>query len=353
MVRVRVEPRAFGRTAAGATVTRYDVRAGDGSGFAVLDFGGAITEVRVPDRAGRTGNVTLAWPDLSGYERNDAYLGVVIGRCANRIAAAQLPLAGRTHALSRNEGRHHLHGGAGGFHVRPWRARPFEGDGEGGVELRRTSPAGEEGYPGTLEVTARMTWTVTHELRIAFHAVTDAPTAVNPTQHAYWNLADGATGTVLDHRLTLFAGAFTPVDAEGIPTGRIEEVTGTPFDLRAGPTLGEVVGTPDPRVRARGGLDHNFVLRDGSVPPAPELRTAAILRHPPTGRRLTLRTSAPGLQVYTGNDLGEGHARHAGVALEAQGFPDAPHHPSFPSWWLGPDAPFRREIRYAFASDPA
>ncbi|MDZ7799756.1 MAG: aldose epimerase family protein [Trueperaceae bacterium] len=349
-------------------MTRHHVRADDGSGFAVLDFGGAITEVRVPDRWGRMRDVTLGWPDAAGYERNDAYLGVVIGRCANRVAGGELPVGGRTHALPRNEGRHHLHGGPGGFHVRTWGVRPVgtaagpreEADGtdrdEGGVELWRISPAGEEGYPGRLEVRVRMTWSLAHALRIVFHATADAPTVVNLTQHPYWNLA--GSGTILDHDLTVHADAYTPVDADGIPTGQIAPVTGTPFDLRAGGRLTRVVTADDPAIRAAGGLDHNYVLRPAD-PGVAGCTAAATLSDPRSGRRLQVRTTAPGLQAYSGNGLGGGraghagrpYARHGGIALEAQGFPDAPHHPYFPSWAVTPEAPFRREVVYAFGAD--
>jgi len=351
-VHVRSSP--FGTTATGVSVTRFDLTAPDGSGISVLDFGAVVLEVRVPDRDGRIANVALGHAELGGYERNAPYFGAVVGRCANRIAAARFTLDGEEHRLAANEGRHHLHGGPGGFHVRAWHGQAAS-SGDGGAELilRRTSPDGEEGYPGTAEVEARIGWSVRHELSVTLHARVDAPTLMNLAHHGYWNLAGEGSGSVDDHALAVAADAYLPVGTTMIPTGEIAAVAGTPFDLRAGRRIGDAVRAGHRQVRIANGIDHTLVLRDGDrVAPS----EAARLTDPASGRRLRLRTDQPGLQVYTGNALdgrvvgrsGRAYRQGDGVALEPQRFPDAPHHPHFPSVVLRPGRAYRSTAVFAF-----
>lgn len=355
MSEITVEARPFGRTAAGEAVTRYVLAAPDGSGVSVLTLGTAVTEVRVPDRDGRLASVALAHPDLGGYERNAPYFGVVVGRCANRIAGATFELDGRRHDLTPNEGRNQLHGGPDGFHTRVFEAEVERAPGEAAVVLRRVSPAGEEGYPGRLDVRVRIAWTVRHELRVVCEATCDAPTPVNLTHHGSWNLAGEGAGSVDRHRLAVHADGYLPVDAALLPLGEIAPVDGTPFDLRGGPEIGPAVRDLHPQVRIANGLDHCFVLRG----PAGTLRPVARLEDPASGRGMTVLSDQVGLQVYTGNALdgalrgpsGRAYRQGDGVALEAQGLPDAVHRPAFPSVVLRPGERYRNETVFAFDAE--
>ncbi|NBC95810.1 MAG: galactose-1-epimerase [Deinococcus-Thermus bacterium] len=351
MPQVEVRSSPFGRTTDGTQVDRYELIADDGSGVAVLTLGTAVSEVRVPDREGRIANVALAHPDLSGYERNDPYFGVVVGRCANRIAGARFELDGRTVRLPANEGPNHLHGGPDGFHARVWEAEAETGPGEAAVVLRRVSPDGEAGYPGRLEATVRIAWSVRHELRVTCEARCDAATLANLTHHGSWNLAGEGSGGVDRHRLSVHADAYLAVDEALLPTGEIAPVAGTPLDLRAGPEIGPAVRSGHRQIRLANGIDHAFVLDA-----AQGVRPVARLEDPGTGRGMTVHSDQRSLQVYTGNALdgrlvgpsGRAYRQGDGVALEAQGFPDAPHHPAFPSSVLRPGETYLNETVFAF-----
>lgn len=311
-------------------------------------YGGRLVSLRAPDRAGRFAEVIVGPRSLGGFLAPNPHFGGVVGRYANRIAGGVLSLDGQVHRLSRNEGANTLHGGIEGFDRKLWEAR-VEGD---ALILSRVSPHGEEGFPGTLSVT--VTYAVSEgDLRITYDAVTDRSTVVNLTHHAYFNLAGPRSRDVLDHRLTIWADAFTPVDVESIPTGEIRSVEGTPFDFRTPRSIGERIGDSDPQLRVGGGYDQNFVL--GGVTDAPRLVARAV--DPDSGRVLEVRTTAPGLQLYTGNHLGpsiraRGAARrtHGGFCLETQHFPDAPHHPAFPSTVLRPGERWRSETVYRLST---
>ncbi len=372
MADVQVHASPFGTTATGVPVTRFDLSAPDGSGVSVLDLGAVVLELRVPDRDGRLANVVLGHAELGGYQRNAPYFGAVVGRCANRIGGARFTLDSEDHRLAANEGRHQLHGGPGGFHLRAWHGEAASrGDGGAEVILRRTSPDGEEGYPGTAEVEARIGWSVPHRLTIDLHARVDAPTLMNLAHHGYWNLGGEGSGSVDDHVLAVAADAFLPVGTTLIPTGELAAVTGTPFDLRSGRRIGDVVRSGHRQVRIANGIDHNLVLRERTRREAdpsgaslqdgrlPDVSEAARLTDPGSGRRLRLLTDQRGLQVYTGNALdgrivgrsGRAYRQGDGVALEAQGFPDAPHHPHFPSVVLRPGHAYRSTTLFAFDAE--
>jgi aldose 1-epimerase len=348
---VEVTSSPFGRTRDGVRVDLVELSAGDGSGVSVLTLGTAVAEVRVPDREGRLANVVLAHRDLAGYERNDPYFGVVVGRCANRIAGARFELDGRTIRLPANEGPNHLHGGPHGFHARVWEAETETGPGEAAVVLRRVSPDGEAGYPGRLEATVRIAWTTRHELRVTCEARCDAPTLANLTHHGSWNLAGEGSGSVDRHRLTVHADAYLSVDEALLPTGEIAPVGGTPLDLRAGPEIGPAVRSGHRQVRLAGGIDHAFVLDEVQA-----VRPVARLEDPASGRAMTVHSDQRSLQVYIGNALdgrlvgpsGRAYRQGDGVALEAQGFPDAPHHPAFPSPVLRPGEAYVNETVFDF-----
>jgi aldose 1-epimerase len=320
----------FGTLPDGTAVQRWALERG-GVRVRVLSYGGIVQSAEVPDRDGVPADVVLGFPGLEGYLRHpEPYLGALIGRYANRIAGARFPLDGRTYALEPNNGPNSLHGGARGFDKRVWDVQPVEH----GVRLSRVSPHGEEGFPGRLEVSATYTLDADGALRIAYEAVTDAPTVVNLTNHSYWNLA--GSGHAGGHELRIAASRYTPVDADLIPTGALDEVDGTRFDFRAARQVGS-------------GYDHNFVL-DKGVTEAPV--EVAELHDPASGRLLTVSTTEPGLQLYTADHLAAPFAPGDGIALETQHFPDSPNRPGFPSTRLLPGEVYRSETVYGFSVRP-
>jgi aldose 1-epimerase len=315
----------------------------------VLPRGAILRAVRVPDRDGVMGNVVLGFAAPEAYAENPAYFGALCGRYANRIARGRFTLDGQEHVLSVNEPPNHLHGGTTGFDQREWTAAPA---GDHAVRLSYVSPDGEEGYPGRLEV--EVTYAVAPgQLRLDYRARTDAATVVNLTNHSYFNLAGEGTGSVLDHELELFASAYTPIGPGGIPTGEIAPVAGTPFDFTRPWRIGERLRENDAQLLAGRGYDHNWVL-DGEG-----LRLAARVREPVSGRLLTVSTTEPGVQFYSGNLLDATlvgasariYRSGDGLALEAQHFPDSPNHPAFPSTVLRPGEEWRSTTVWVFSTD--
>ncbi|HZE93249.1 MAG TPA: aldose epimerase family protein [Gemmatimonadales bacterium] len=294
----------------------------NGMAVRITNYGGIIMSLLVPDARGRQANVVIGFDTIEQYRNNPQYFGAIVGRYANRIAHGRFELDGKTYRLATNNGANHLHGGRVGFDKVVWEARLFDGRGSEvtSLVLSHTSPDGDEGYPGTL--TARVTYSLTNrnELIVDYFATTDKPTPVNLTQHSYFNLA--GVGDVLDHLLQIHADGYTPVDKTLIPTGAIAPVAGTDFDFRT-PT---VVGA-----RRVGLYDHNFVLKSGG---------GAKLVDPKSGRTLVVRTTEPGVQLYTGYKLG--------LALETQHYPDSPNRPNFPSTILRPGAEYRSRTAFAF-----
>jgi aldose 1-epimerase len=314
----------------------------------VITYGARMVSVRTPDRDGRWGEVALGLADLDAYRRDTAYLGACVGRYANRIAGARFTLDGVEHRIPPNEGDNALHGGPGGFESAEWSTDGPEG---ASVTLRHTSPDGDNGFPGNLA--ASVTYSVEGpELRIAHSATTDAPTVVNLTNHAYWNLAGG--GSAEDHELQLHAGHVLPVDGASLPTGPPVPVDGTPLDFRSPARIGARIREGHPQLVAVRGHDHTYVVDDAPG----ELRAAARVVEPRTGRTLELRTDQPSVQFYTGNMLDgtivlrDGTTARQGDAfcLEAQGFPDAPNHPDYPSSVLRPGGEYRSQMVFTFGT---
>ena len=320
-----------------------------GAKVRIAEYGGIVVSIRVPDRHGVLGDVSLGYERLADYVSDNPYFGTITGRYANRITGGRFELDGETWQLAQNDGENTLHGVIRGFDKVVWAGAPTEsGD---GVALTYVSPDGEEGYPGELATTVTYTWTDENGLRIDYEARTDKPTVVNLTNHAYFNLADGGAGTVLDHYLTVHAERYTPTDAASIPTGEIVPVAGTPFDFREPRTLRERIADEQPQLRANGGYDANFVLDgDGG------LALAATVYEPTTGRAMDVHTDQPGVQLYTGNHFDGRHAghggvayqRHAGLCLETQHFPDSPNQPGFPSTVLRPGETYKTTTVYRF-----
>ncbi len=345
---MRREP--FGTTPSGELVERFTLIGRDGLTLQAISHGATITSIRVPDAGGALHEVTLGYDTLAGYVGDTHYIGALVGRSANRIAQSRFVLDGTEVRLTPNRAPHHLHGGARGFDKVTWRAEPFATAVAEGVTFRHRSPAGDEGYPGTLDVAVTYSITMDGELRIDCEAKCDAPTPVNLAQHAYFDLS--GRGDLRSQQLMIASDEYTPVTPDLIPTGEIAPVDGTPFDLRTPTRLGARIDLDEPQLRAAGGFDHNFVVRRAS----PGLALAARLVDPASGRSLEVHTTAPGVQLYTGNFLGDGakgrggkpFVRHSALCLETQGFPDAPNQPAFPSTIVRPGTPYRSRTVWVF-----
>ncbi|RMF40700.1 MAG: galactose mutarotase [Planctomycetota bacterium] len=331
--------REFGRTPDGQPVTLFTLSAG-GVTAQVMNYGAIIVSVETPDRQGQRANINLGYDQLDPYLQRHSYLGSTVGRYCNRIARGQFELDGVTYRLVTNNGPNHLHGGTVGFDRLMWDADLFERDGQLGVRMQTLSPDGQEGYPGNLQVTAEFSLGEDGTLTLVYRAQTDAPTVINMTNHAYWNLGGVGSGDVLDHELQLDCSQFLEVDETLIPTGKLLDVTGTPLDFRQFHAIGERID----QLAATKGYDHCFVI-DGSPG---TLRRCATLRHPPSGRQMEVWTTQPGVQLYTGQHLGGGHAPYSGMCLETQHFPDSPNHPEFPSTRLEPGQTFEETTQFRF-----
>ncbi|HEX5991736.1 MAG TPA: aldose epimerase family protein [Thermomicrobiales bacterium] len=340
----------------GEQVTLFTLTNANGMEVKITNYGGIITSVMTPDRDGNMENVTLGFDNLDAYVEGHPYFGNITGRYANRIARGTFDIDDENFYLALNNGPNTLHGGDVGFDKVVWVAEEVSGEGEVGVKLSRVSPDMEEGYPGNLTVEVTYTLTDNDEIRIDYHATTDEPTVVNLTNHAYWNLAGDGSGTTENHLLTLMASNYTPVDANLIPTGEIAPVAGTPMDFTTPHAIGERIRDDFEQLLLGRGYDHNYVL-DRESPDDTSLIVAAVVEEPETGRTLTISTTEPGIQFYSGNFLdateigaaGKMYRQGDGFALETQHFPDSPNQPNFPDTVLEPDEEFNSTTVYAFS----
>lgn len=333
----RLEEREFGKMPDGTAVRLFTLRNAKGMSSKVMTYGAIITEIQVPDRNGVVTNVVLGADNLDQYLKDFPASAAVIGRVGNRIAKARFTLDGVEYKLAANNGPNHIHGGPKGFAHVLWEARPLmPGQHQASVQFSYLSKDGEEGYPGNLTVTVTYTLTDSNELRIDYEATTDKATPINLTNHAYFNLA--GHGNVLDHELWLAAGRYTPADDQLIPTGEIASVKGTPLDFTTPTRIGARIEQLKPRLN---GYDHNYVLNAGGQPPV----LAARASESKSGRVMELRTTEPGVQLYTGN-----HLNHGGFCLETQHYPDSVNHPSFPSTLLRPGQTFKSTTVFAFST---
>ncbi|MEP9359307.1 aldose epimerase family protein [Sphingomonas sp. KR3-1] len=315
----------------------------------LITLGAALRVLQVPDHRGHIANVVLGFADLEDYRGPPRFYGAVTGRYANRIGGARFTLDGVEHMLAANDGANSLHSGPLGLDQQPWDVVALS---DASVTFRHVSPAGHNGFPGTLTVEAR--YTIDEDgLAIRLTATTDAPTVVNLTSHAYFNLAGEASGaTILEHVLRIPASRITPVDGQLIPTGVFADLADTPFDLRSARRIGAAIDSEDAQLRIGQGYDHNFVIdgADGT------LRAVATLFDPASGRVLDLHSSEPGLQLYSGNHLAGGapgtsgrvYNARDGLCLEPQKFPDSPNQPGFPSARLDPGQVYRHDIAFRF-----
>jgi len=341
------------------TAKLYILTNTSGASASITDYGGIVTSILVPDRNGKLGDVVLGYENVAKYVEGHPYFGCITGRYANRIREGKLSIDGKDYKVATNNAPNHLHGGVNGFDKFVWEAEPLDTKAGPALKLTRTSPDGEEGYPGNLKCEIIYTWTDDHELRIDYTATTDAPTIINLTNHSYFNLAGESSGeTVLEHEMQIFADHYTPVDQALIPTG-IGSLDGTPLDFRKPMKIGARIEKEYEQLKFGFGYDHNYVL-------ANERRSkpvlAAVIKEPRTGRILEVLTTEPGLQFYSGNFLdgtnvgkgGEPYQRRMGFSLEAQIFPDSPNQSEtegYTSALLKPGETYTQTTIYRFLAE--
>jgi aldose 1-epimerase len=345
----------FARTKDGVSVDLITLRNEAGTEVGILTYGGVIRTLKTADRAGMLDDIVLGFDTLALYEEKSPFFGTLVGRYGNRIANGRFTLDGQTYSLAKNNGPNHLHGGNKGWDKAVWiPAEPFQNATGVGIALSHTSADGDEGYPGTVKAVVTYTLTESNELVIDYQATTDKPTVVNLTQHSYFNLAGVNAQDVLGHELMLNADSYTPVDAGLIPLGQIAPVAGTPFDFKTSTAIGARINDKHEQIARGNGYDHNFVLnRTGDG-----LSLAARVVEPTTGRTMTVSTTEPGVQFYTGNFLdgtltgkaGRVYGRRAGLCLETQHYPDSPNQPNFPSTVLRPGQEYRSKTVFAFGT---
>ncbi len=343
---MKIETSPFGTTADGRDVTKFTMVNSHGNTVSVMNWGASLLEVNVPDRDGERANVNLTFDSLDGYLRRHPYFGSTVGRFCNRIEEGKFTIDGTEHQVTLNHGKHHLHGGEINFSRQWWSAESYQAEDAVGVRVSLTSPDGEEGFPGTVEVTVDYRWNNANELTIDFKATTDAPTHVNLTNHSYWNLGGAGSGTALDHVMKIEADEFLDVDPDLIPTGKLNTVQSTPLDFRTPTALGDRID----QLPATKGYDHCYVVRGE----AGKLRPAATVVDPESGRVMEVETTQPGMQLYTANHLpgdesSAGHGGHEAFCLETQHYPNAPNRPSFPSTLLRPEETLRETTVHRFS----
>lgn len=327
-------------------IITYRIVNSRGASVVLSSLGAGVLEVNVPNKMGKIENVALGYSSPLSYISDDPCMGKIAGRYANRICRGEFSLNGKTYHLEKNCGPHHLHGGPTGFQNRIWKSSLMPD----GVRFTYDSKDGEEGYPGELNVVVEYRFTDRNKLHISLTATTTEDTVVNLTSHIYWNLKGADSGSVLDHKLRINASRWLPTDDTLAPTGELKDVGGTPMDFRKLRAVGGKIRANFPALVYGKGYDHCWAL---------DQEEAVVLKEAVSGRKLTIRTNQPGVQVYTGNWLngcpinrsGQRYMDYDGIAIEAQGFPDAPNHPQFPSQVLRPGETYSRFIIYEFTTE--
>lgn len=338
---------AWGKTSDGHAVKIFTLKDAE-LNVRITEFGARVVSVEAPDKNGAKADVVLGYKDLGSYEADKStYFGAIVGRYGNRIAKGTYVIDGKTYHAPLNNNGNTLHGGPQGFDHKVWTGKEIPG----GVEMTLVSADGDMGFPGQL--TVHVSYTLKgNALHIDYSASTTKTTVVNVTNHSYFNLGGEGHGTILDEVLTLPASRFTPVDGGLIPTGKLDPVQGTPFDFRKGTAIGARIGASNEQLKLGGGYDHNFVL-DGTMG---TMHAAAKVLDPNSGRTLTVTTTEPGVQFYSGNFLdgtvtgisGVKYVKHAGFCLETQHYPDSPNQPSFPSTLLKPGQTLHSSTVFTF-----
>lgn len=331
----------------------YKLENRNGAWVELSTFGAGVVGLAVPDRNGIIDEVALGYANPADYLYDGPCMGKCPGRYANRIAKGHLDVDGKIYQLAINNGPNALHGGPDGFQNRIWEAREIPD----GIEFSYTSKDGEENYPGTLTLKATYTWSEDNVLTLRFEAVTDKKTVVNLTNHSYWNLSGKDSGSVLEHEMKILSDKWLPTDATQIPTGEFADVASTPMDFRDFKALGKDIYADFEALKIGKGYDHCWALRLWE--PGKTIEDAVVLRDNKSGRILSISTDQPGVQIYTGNWLdgspenckGHPYKDYDGVAIEMQGFPDAPNKPGFPSQWLNPGETYSRSIVFRFSTE--
>jgi aldose 1-epimerase len=347
----KVTKSVFGSTPDGTKVEIYTLEEGSLKAR-VMTYGARLVSLEVPDRSGKIADIVLGYESLDGYTADPkSYFGSIVGRYGNRIAHATFTLDGKRYELPANDGVNTLHGGIKGFDKLVWKGQEIPR----GVELTLVSKDGDQGFPGSL--TARVRYTLeAHALKIEYFATTDKDTVLNLTNHSYFNLAGEGQGDILNHQVMIPADRYTPVDSGLIPTGELAPVAGTPLDFHKATAIGARIDDPHEQMRLGGGYDHNFVL-NGKIG---VLQEAARVVEPTSGRVLTVETTQPGVQFYSGNFLdgtlhgkhGHVYSKHTGFCLETQHFPDSPNHPKFPTSELKPGETYHSVTLFKFSTAP-
>ncbi len=346
-----IQKQQFGQTPDGPA-DLYTLLNPDGIQVKITNYGGIVVSIEAPDRDGKMEEITHGFDSLSTYLSGHPFFGALVGRYGNRIGGASFVLDDNTYTLVANNGENHLHGGTRGFDKYLWDGKEVSRPGAIGLQLQRTSPHMEEGYPGNLSVTVTYWLEEDNTLLIEYEAETDQVTVCNLTNHTYFNLA--GKGTILDHEIMINADHYTPVDEGLIPTGEIESVENTPFDFRTAQPIGRRIDSDHPQIQIGGGYDHNFVLNheDGQG----RMKLAATVHDPSSGRFMEVRTMEPGVQFYTANFLNGSHIgrhgtpyiRRSAFCLETQHFPNSPNEPEFPSVKLEPGEIYQTATSYRF-----
>ena len=347
-LQAQVTKQAFGKTPDGTAVEIYTLKSGTLEAR-IMTYGGIVTELKVPDKNGKSADVVLGHDSLNGYLPNPPFFGALIGRYGNRIAGGKFTLDGKAYQIPQNDGTNALHGGPKGFDKAVWKAKEIPH----GVELTHVSSDGDQGFPGTFTAVVRYTLSG-KDLKIEYSATTDKNTVVNLTNHSYFNLAGQGNGDILQHQVKLNARRYTPVDDVLIPNGELASVEGTPFDFRKPVAIGARINDDNEQLHRGKGYDHNWVLDSGGG----KLSEAAEVYEPSSGRVMQVWTDQPGVQFYTGNFLdgtitgkqGKVYQHRSGLCLETQHFPDSPNHPKFPSTELKPGQKYHTVTIYRFSA---
>ncbi len=352
--KARVASTPFGKLADGTPVSLFTMVNANGMTMKVMNYGGIITSLTAPDKNGNLEDVVLGYDSLSGYLKSSPYFGALIGRYGNRIAKGKFTLDGKAYQLAQNNNGNSLHGGPNGFDKRFWNIEEHAVDNGAALKLSYISKDMEEGYPGNLTTQVIYHLTDNNELKIFYEATTDKPTIINLTQHTYFNLSGNSKADILSHELYLNADKFVPVDKTLIPTGELKNVSETPFDFKTPTAIGSRIDKKDQQLEFGLGYDHCWVLNTGGD----TSKVAATLHDPASGRVMSVKTSEPGIQFYSGNFLDGSitgkystvYKKRYGLCLETEHFPDSPNQKSFPPVVLRPGETYRTQTIYTFST---
>lgn len=350
---VTIAKSEYGTTAKGEKVESYKLKNQNGMEVDIITFGGRITDLKVPNKEGVSENVVIGFSSLAQYEKPNPFFGALIGRFGNRIAKGKFSLDGKEYQLAINNAPNALHGGPEGYFNVVWKADEVKSGETASLKLSYLSKDMEEGYPGNLKVTVTYTLTNDNQLEVLYEATTDKKTVVNLTQHSYFNLSGDFTKTILDHELTLNADKLVPVDATLIPTGKLDDVAGTPFDFRKPKLIGKDIAVKNEQLERGKGYDHCWVLNN----PEKGKTIIAKVYHAASGRVMEMTTDEPGVQFYSGNFLdgtlpmpkGGTFAHRTGLCLETEHYPDSPNQKNFPTTVLNPGENYKTKTTFKFS----